>query len=67
MSPLPVQNLTTTSNDEAIKEAISESIRLCMEEPTPSGMSTEERQAQCAAIAYQYARDKTGKELGRRE
>ena len=63
MSPLAVQGLTTASSDEAIQEAISQSIQQCMGEPIPSGMTVSERQAQCAAIAYQYARDKTGKPL----
>jgi len=63
MSPLPVQNLTTASSDEAVKEAVSLSIEQCMSEPTPAGMTQSERRAQCAAIAYQYARDRTGKAL----
>lgn len=61
--PLPVQALTTASSDEAIQEAISQSIAQCMGEPTPSGMTQSERQAQCAAIAYSHARERTGKAL----
>jgi len=63
MSPLPVQNLTTASSDEAVKEAISLSIEQCMSEPIPQGMTPSERRAQCSAISYQYARDRTGKAL----
>ena len=54
--PLPVENLTPDSPKEAIKEAISRSIAQCVKEGKD--------QKQCAAIAYSYARDKTGKELG---
>ena len=61
--PLAVQNLTTASNDEAVKEAISLSIEQCMGEPIPQGMTQSERRAQCAAIAYSHARDRTGKAL----
>lgn len=67
MSPLPVQNLTTASSDEAIQEAISQSIAQCMGEPVPSGMTESERQAQCSAIAHQYARERTGKQLQPRQ
>ena len=61
--PLPVQALTTQSSMEQIMEAISQSVGQCMDEPMPSGMTREERQAQCNAIAYSYARDRTGKPL----
>lgn len=54
--PLAVQNLTPESTDPDIQEAISESIRICMEE----GGKT---QKECAGMAYGIARDKTGKEL----
>lgn len=53
--PLAVEQLTPDSPTQAIREAISQSIKTCMGE----GKSQE----QCAAIAYRYARDKTGKSL----
>ncbi len=52
---LPVENLTPESPLPTIREAISQSIEACMRE----GKS----QKECAAIAYQYARDLTGQEL----
>lgn len=55
--PLAVENLTPQSSDADIREAISQSIEQCIKEGKP--------QDQCAAMAYQYARDKTGKPLGR--
>ena len=55
--PLPVERLTAESHDPAVQEAISLSIEQCMKE---GGKSQEE----CAAMAYEMARDKTGKELG---
>lgn len=54
--PLSVENLTPDSNTEAIRQAISDSIATCMKEGKD--------QKQCAAIAYSYAREKTGKSLG---
>lgn len=54
--PLPVESLTKDSSTQAVREAISQSIAKCMEEGKD--------QKQCAAIAYSYARDKTGKSLG---
>ena len=56
MSPLAVENLTPDSPTTAIREAISKSIEQCMGEG--------KEQKQCAAIAYDIARDKTGKSLG---
>lgn len=53
--PLAVEGLTPASSTEAIREAISASIKKCMAEGKP--------QDQCAAIAYDYARDKTGRAL----
>ena len=53
--PLPVQSLSKESTDPAVRDAISASIKKCMQE----GKS----QKECAAIAYQYARELTGKEL----
>ena len=57
MSPLPVENLTTQSQARAIRDAISESMRKCMEE----GGRT---QKECAGMIYSMAREHTGKELG---
>lgn len=54
--PLSVQQLTPESTDPDVQEAVSESIRTCMEE----GGKT---QQECAGMAYGIARDKTGKEL----
>lgn len=55
--PLQVESLTAESTTQAIRDAISASIEQCMRE----GGRTQE---QCAAIAYSYARDKTGQSLG---
>lgn len=55
--PLPVDNLTEESGMQTIRDAISESIHLCMKE---GGRD----QKQCAAIAYSIAREKTGQSLG---
>lgn len=55
--PLPVDNLTMESSLQATREAISASIKQCMDE---GGRSQE----QCAAMSYDIARDKTGHELG---
>ena len=57
--PLPVDRLTEKSADTKVKEAISESIKMCMEE---GGRS----QKQCTAIAYSIARKKTGKQLSQK-
>jgi len=54
--PLAVESLTKDSSTQAVREAISQSIAQCVKEGKD--------QKQCAAIAYSYARDKTGKELG---
>jgi hypothetical protein len=54
--PLPVDNLTPDSSPQAIRDAISASIAQCVKEGKD--------QKQCAAIAYQTARDKSGKPLG---
>jgi len=51
--PLPVENLSAQSTEEEIRTALSESIAQCIRE----GRSRE----QCAAIAYNYARERTGK------
>ena len=55
--PLPVENLTPESSIVVIRDAISASIKQCMEE----GGKT---QKECAGMAYGIAREKTGKELG---
>lgn len=55
--PLAVESLTPDSPTGSIRDAISKSIEKCMQE----GKSQEE----CAAMAYQYARDKTGKPIGK--
>jgi len=57
--PLAVENLTPSSSLEAIRTAISASIKKLMGE----GKSQED----AAGQAYSQARDKTGKSLGRRE
>jgi len=54
--PLAVESLTPDSPITAIRGAISKSIEQCMDEG--------KEQKQCAAIAYDIAREKTGKELG---
>lgn len=54
--PLAVDNLTSESNAEAIRTAVSESIAQCIRE----GKS----QKECAGMAFSIARDKTGKSLG---
>jgi len=55
--PLPVENLTPDSPITSIREAISKSIAQCVREGG-------REQKQCAAIAYDIAREKTGKSLG---
>lgn len=55
--PLAVDNLTTESTTQAIRDAISASISQCMKEGG-------REQKQCAAIAYSIAREKTGQSLG---
>jgi len=54
--PLAVDALTPDSGLDAIRQAISESIKQCIQEGKD--------QKQCAAIAYSIARDKTGQALG---
>lgn len=58
--PLPVDNLRKDSSMDAVRTAISGSIKKCMDE---GGRD----QAQCAAIAYSIARKKTGKRLEARD
>jgi len=55
MSPLAAEALTPESDVMSIRESISKSIEKCMLE----GKS----QKECAAIAYSYAREKTGRDL----
>ena len=55
--PLAAENLSPDSSSEEIQQAISDSIATCIRE----GNDRE----QCAAIAYRYATDKTGKPLSR--
>jgi len=54
--PLPVDNLTPDSPITAIREAISQSIEMCMKEGGKS-------QKECAGMAYGIAREKTGNPL----
>jgi hypothetical protein len=61
--PLAVDRLTKQSSPQAIQDAISASIETCMNEPLREGTAEENKQKQCAAISYQIAREKTGKEL----
>lgn len=63
---LPVENLTPDSPLTSVREAISQSIEQCMNEPIPEGYNVTEgnKQKWCAGKAYGIARDKTGKELG---
>ena len=53
--PVPVENLTPESSIVSIREAIGSSIKKLMEEGR--------EQKQAAAIAYDIAREKTGKSL----
>jgi len=53
--PLAVEALGPDSDITAIRDAISKSIEKCMLEGG--------EQKQCAAIAYKYAREKTGQSL----
>lgn len=55
--PLPVESLTNQSDIGQVREAINKSIEACIKEGKD--------QKQCAALSYQIARDKTGKELGK--
>ena len=55
--PLPVDSLTPQSPENAVRDAIGESIAQCLREGG-------REQKQCAAIAYSIAREKTGKSLG---
>lgn len=57
--PLAVENLTADSSMDAIRAAISATIKRLMEEG--------KTQQEAAGQAYSMARDKTGKSLGRRE
>ncbi len=61
MSPLPVDNLTPDSDIPTIRKAISDSVAACMNEPSDDEASN--KQQQCAATAFNIAREKTGQEL----
>jgi len=54
--PLAVDNLTPDSPITAIREAIGKTIEQCMGEG--------KEQKECAGMAYDIAREKTGKSLG---
>lgn len=54
--PLPVEGLSQTSTPEAIKAAISASVKQCIEEGR--------EQKQCLAIAYDIVKRKTGQGSG---
>lgn len=54
--PLSVENLTKDSGAGSIREAISKSMKQCMDE----GGRT---QKECAGMIYSIARKKTGKSL----
>ena len=56
--PLAVEKLTADSPMGTIREAISSSVEACIKE----GKEPD----QCAAMAYDIAREKTGKEIGER-
>jgi len=45
---------------DAIQDAISKSIEMCMNEPG----DVKDKQARCAAMSYEMARKMTGKQLG---
>lgn len=54
--PLPAEGLTPDSSPEAVQEAISASIKQCMDEGG-------REQDQCIAMAHSMAREATGKAL----
>lgn len=56
-----MDNLSPSSTDQQIQEAISAEIELCMNQPAPEG--AEDQQKYCAGKAYGMAREKTGKSL----
>lgn len=56
--PLPAEGLTKDSSDEEIKNAISASIKQCMDEGG-------REQAQCIAMVYSMSRKATGKRMTR--
>ena len=64
--PLPVDNLTADSGLASIRTAIGQSIKMCMDEPTPEGydVSQGNKQKWCAGKSNGIAREKTGKSLG---
>ena len=56
-----MDNLSPSSNDQQVQDAISKEIELCMSQPAPAG--ADDQQKYCAGKAYGMAREKTGKEL----
>ena len=56
-----MDNLSSSSTDKQVQDAISAEVELCMNQPAPSG--AEDQQKYCAGRAYGMAREKTGKEL----
>lgn len=56
--PLSVERLTPESGEQAINDAISESMSQCMKEAGKT-------QKECAGQIFSMARDKTGKALDR--
>ena len=56
-----MDNLSPSSTDKQVQDAISAEIELCMNQPAPPG--AEDQQKYCAGRAYGMAREKTGKEL----
>ena len=56
-----MDSLSKDSGSVAIRDAISEEIKICMGQPAPEG--AENQQKYCAGKAYGMARSKTGKEL----
>jgi len=63
--PLPVDKLTKDSPMSAIRGAVNESIKMCMNEAIPEGYDVTEKNKNkwCAGKCYGIAREKTGKDL----
>lgn len=53
--PLPIESATPQTPANEVRNLIGKSIAQCIKEGKD--------QKQCAAIAYQFAKDKTGKEV----
>ena len=56
--PMPAESLTSKSSDQEIKDAISSTIEICMNEGG-------REQKQCIAMAYSMARAHTGNKMMR--